>query len=229
MKWVCGECRGLFSGDEVGICIRKRLEMTFRDLIQFKDLTVRRKTIVKSAMFLALIPGLVFIVYNLLTNIEGPNPFLMAALLTLGMPTLIVGILMYLIADNFLKRKLILGVMLILFQISVLPILWGINDLKVRVFLSNNQTELELIANNVLDNKWTCAYAKDYASSIDLPIQLIEHIEEDKTVLFHTSGMIDNCHGIAYTRTGNEATRNNCGELVNWEKLKDEWYEWGTT
>ena len=181
------------------------------------------------SLFLSLIPGIVFILYNIFTDIKGPNPFLMAVLFMVTAPTLIVCILTYFIADNKLKRKLIFSGTLILFQISILPILWGINKIKLRVFLFNNQTELELIANNVLDNKWTWDYATEYTSSKNLPIKLTGHIEEDKTVLFFISGMIDNCHGIAFSRTGNEATRNNCGHLINWKKLKNNWYEWGTT
>jgi hypothetical protein len=170
----------------------------------------------------------VFILCHVLTEIEGPNPFSMVGLFIIGGLTLIVSILIYLIADTKLNRKLLYTGILIAFQILILPIIWFTNDIKLRVFLSNNQRELELITNNVLDNKWTWQYAEEYTSSKNLPLQLIGHIEEDKTILFFISGITDNCLGIAYSRTGNEATRNNCGRLVTWKRLKDKWYEWGT-
>ncbi len=178
---------------------------------------------------MSVLPGLIFILYNLLTNIEGPNPFIMAVAFMFGAPTLIVGILTYIIADNNLKRKLIYTGLLIVFQISVLPAIWLTNDIKLRLFLFNHQTELELIANNILDDKWTLEYATEYTSEKKLPIRLTGYIEEDQTILFFISGIIDNCHGIAYSRTGNEAERNNCGQLVNWKRIKENWYEWGTT
>lgn len=211
------------------ILTKDTVKQTIKDFIRLADLNRTRKTIVVCALFLSVIPGLIFILYNLLTDIEGPNPFIMAAAFMVGAPTLIISILTYIIADNNLKRKLAYTGLLVVFQISVLPAIWLTNDIKLRIFLFNNQTELELIANSILDSKWTWEFATKYTSEKKLPIKLTGHIEEDQTILFYISGIIDNCHGIAYSRTGNEATRNNCGQLINWKRIKGQWYEWGTT
>ena len=205
------------------------MTQTIKSIIRLDDLDGTRKIIVVCALFLSVIPGLIFILYNLLSDFEGPNPFIMAGVFMFGVPTLIVGIFLYIFNDNRLKRKFIYTGLVIIFQISVLPAIWLTNDIKLRIFLYNHQSELELISNNILDKKWTLEYATEYTSKMKLPIKLTEHIEEDQTVVFFISGIVDNCHGIAYSRTGNEAKRNNCGRLVNWKRIKENWYEWGTT
>ena len=193
------------------------------------DLTQTRRVIVAITLFLIFLPGLIIISYDALTNIEGPNPFLVATVLIVGTPTVLIALLIYLFTDNKIKRKTTLIILLIAFQLSVLPLIWGINNIKLKFFLFNNEKELVLISNNLLDKRWTLEQAIDYTQSTNLPISLLGQIEEDETVLFFISGIIDNCHGIAYSRTGKEAKRNYCGTLINWKQLKDEWYEWGTT
>ena len=204
------------------------MKASINKIFKFSDLTPTRKVIIKVGLGLSFLPGIVIILYDLLTNIEGPNPFLMVIIFIAGILSVAVGLTTYLLADNKLKRKLTLTSLTILFQLALIPILWGINDIKLRLFLFNNETELELIATNLLDNKWTWEQANNYKEKSGIEITLTGHIEEDETVLFTLSGFIDNTHGIAYSRTGKEAYRNVYGHIAKWKKIKHNWYEWGT-
>jgi hypothetical protein len=200
-----------------------------RGIFGLNDLTQTRKMYVKAALIFSCIPGLILILCNLLSDIDGPNIFIQAVIAIVGAPSAIAGILAYSIADNKLKRKLILTGVLILFQILILPIILGISNIKLRFFLFNHQTELEKIANNLLNNEWSWEYATEYFKTTRLPLKLEGQIKQDETVLFLISGVLDNCNGIAYSKTGKRAERNPCGQLILWARIKDNWYEWGTT
>jgi hypothetical protein len=52
---------------------------------------------------------------------------------------------------------------------------------------------------------------------------------EDGTISFTIDGFLDNCYGIAYSETGNQPNGNDCGQIINWTKIGDNWYAWGTT
>lgn len=54
-------------------------------------------------------------------------------------------------------------------------------------------------------------------------------ILDDGTISFTKDGMLDNCHGIAYSETGNRPAKNDCGDIIHWKKISDKWYSWGTT
>lgn len=51
----------------------------------------------------------------------------------------------------------------------------------------------------------------------------------DGTISFTIDGMLDNCHGIAYSATGSQPANNDCGDIVRWVKIGKNWYVWGTT
>ncbi|REA56141.1 hypothetical protein DSL64_27340 [Dyadobacter luteus] len=51
----------------------------------------------------------------------------------------------------------------------------------------------------------------------------------DGTISFTMDGMLDNCFGIAFSETGKQPADNDCGEVVRWVKISDNWYAWGTT
>jgi len=191
-------------------------------------LTGKRKIVVTIALLFSFLPGLILLVYDLLTNIEGVSPFIMLMVFIVGAPTAFISILTYFFADNKVKRKSILTLILILFQISAIPLFWGINDIKLRIFVYNNQTELELIANNVLDKKWTLEYADEYCKLKNIPANLGGHIESDQTVLFITNGMLSDCHGIAFSRTRNQPTIEKYGNIAYWKPIIDRWYEWAS-
>lgn len=54
---------------------------------------------------------------------------------------------------------------------------------------------------------------------------------EDGTISFTIDGFLDNCYGIAYSETGRMPIhhRNDCGDIISWEKITDNWYAWQTT
>jgi hypothetical protein len=52
---------------------------------------------------------------------------------------------------------------------------------------------------------------------------------EDGTISFTIDGFLDNCHGIAYSETGKQPNENDCGQIINWTKIGENWYAWGTT
>ncbi|MBE7177796.1 MAG: hypothetical protein INR69_15425 [Mucilaginibacter polytrichastri] len=193
------------------------------------DLSRKRTIIVLTALFVSMVPGAIFVCYHIFTNVAGPNPLLMSTIFKISVPVVLLCVVVYTFADTRLKRKVIFCVGLILYQIAVLPILWGINHVKLRMFISENKTELERVSNNILDKKWDWDQAVNYMRSKNMPVRLTQHIKKEKTVLFFINGLTDNCHGIAYSRSGKRTKENSCGTLVNWEQLEGHWYEWGTT
>jgi hypothetical protein len=48
-------------------------------------------------------------------------------------------------------------------------------------------------------------------------------------VSFTMDGMLDNCYGIAYSVNGDDPGGLDCGRVVVWSKIKDNWYHWGTS
>lgn len=51
----------------------------------------------------------------------------------------------------------------------------------------------------------------------------------DGTISFTIDGFLDNCQGIAYSATGNHPARNDCGDVIRWVKISENWYSWGST
>jgi len=52
---------------------------------------------------------------------------------------------------------------------------------------------------------------------------------KDGTISFTIGGMLDNCYGFAYSETGEHPMFNDCGKIIRWEKVSENWYAWGTT
>ena len=52
---------------------------------------------------------------------------------------------------------------------------------------------------------------------------------EDGSLSFTIDGMLDNCEGYAYSTTGENPVSNNCGVIIFWKKVADNWYVWATT
>lgn len=52
---------------------------------------------------------------------------------------------------------------------------------------------------------------------------------EDGTILFTIDGFLDNCYGVAYSEIGIKPNLNDCGTIINWTKIGDNWYAWDTT
>ena len=199
-----------------------------QNIFQLQDLTKTRKNIVIASLLACICPFIFIYLYLILTDIEGSNSFSVLLILIFGSPVAAFGALVYFIADRNSKRKLIFTGILAILLISFLPIMWLIKEIKVDVFLSNNQAELETVANNIINKQWTEDEVKQYILSKNLPIKSTTG-KNEKTILFLIGGILDNCNGIAYSQTGNEPTHNPCGgKLVEWEKIKDNWYKWAT-
>jgi len=54
-------------------------------------------------------------------------------------------------------------------------------------------------------------------------------IIDDGTISFTKDGFLDNCFGFAYSTTGKNPKINDCGDIIRWVKISDNWYAWGTT
>ena len=52
---------------------------------------------------------------------------------------------------------------------------------------------------------------------------------EDGIIFLTKGGIIDNCYGIAYSQTKKTPIENNCGKIIKWRKIIDNWYAWTTT
>lgn|GEM_PF-2766924 len=195
----------------------------------FRDLNKTKQILALIGLGLSFLPGCIVIFFCLDAGFEGPNSFLLALLFMAGAPATLTGIVLYFFSDRKIKRKSIWVVLALVFNISLLPLIRGINEFKLELFLNNNRATLELIAANLLDHKWTIEQARTFKKEAGLPLYPDTYITEDETVLFFISGMIDNCNGIAYSRTGKEPIQNSCGMLVSWKRLSENWYAWATT
>jgi len=63
---------------------------------------------------------------------------------------------------------------------------------------------------------------------IDLELVNFETLD-DGTISFTISGFLDNCIGLAYSTAGVNPGANECGRIIHWKKVADNWYVWYTT
>jgi hypothetical protein len=54
-------------------------------------------------------------------------------------------------------------------------------------------------------------------------------ILENQIISFTIDGFLDNCQGFAYSKSELPPKFNDCGRIVSWKKLNDNWYVWYTT
>lgn len=193
------------------------MKQPLRSLIAFNDLTRTRKIIAVIALFLSVIPALLIIGAIFFIDGLASQFVIMIILLLYNISIFVVSMLVYLIADSNIKRKLIYLVTIIILHVSIFPILWQTNKVD---FVFEYQSELETISNNILDNKWTWDYAEKYMATKKIPIMLFSRDTKHPTVLFVISGFLDNRHGVAYSRTGQKSM------MVTWKHLRGNWYEW---
>jgi len=52
---------------------------------------------------------------------------------------------------------------------------------------------------------------------------------EDGIIFLTKGGIIDNCYGIAYSQEEKSPVENNCGKIIKWRRIIDNWYAWATT
>ena len=188
-----------------------------------------RQIIAKIGLILFLSPGLIFLIIEFTNKLGQSNPFIIAMVLIYGGLAGLVGFIAFLIADKGLKKKLILSILAVGFYVALLPVTWGINSIRERMYLSRYDVVLEKVANQILTDQITIEEANQILDKKDLIIHVSYVPEEKKHVLFLISGMIDNCYGFAYSLTDEEPSWNGCGDLTSWKKIKEHWYVWTTT
>lgn len=192
-----------------------------------KDRKSQNANVVASVL-LAVVPGLVFIFSEVFTDIKGPDQFQISLMILLGVPAALIGTSTYIIRGKHRGIKLIFPLSLILFNLLIFPTVWGISQVKLRMFVSANRTKLEYAANRLLDKKWNAENANRYLLQEKLLVSFEGKPGKDETVLFLIDSMLDNCMGIAFSRSGQVPTENDCGKLVEWKKIEDNWYKWTT-
>jgi hypothetical protein len=192
-------------------------------------MTTSRLAIILFGLLLFFVPGLLILIIEILSELGQSNPFITAMIIIYGGMIGLIGMIAYLIADKKNKRKLIIGLSGLTFYLLLLPMIWGINNIKEKVYLNKHHVELEQIAIQVLNSKLTL----DDANLILIRKKLIVNIlcvpNENKHVLFLISGMLDNCYGFSYCLTEMKPTENCCGDLTSWRKIRNNWYVWTTT
>jgi antitoxin component YwqK of YwqJK toxin-antitoxin module len=153
-----------------------------KNTIQLLDLKGARKIIVTCSIQLSVLPILIFILYNLLTNIEGPNPFIMAAAFMFGAPTLIVGILTYIIADNKLNRKLIYTslLMLVSFAGQTSKACGCINILTIDSLPQLKEYDFIAYVKIINDQELNKSSKKDFITNGLLTIEILELFKGNK-------------------------------------------------
>jgi hypothetical protein len=178
---------------------------------------------------LFFLPGLFISLYMCFSKLGQFNPFLMMFLLLIGGFISLIGILVYLIAAKGLKKKILTILVGLSFYALLLPIIWGVNGLRERIYISTHKENLEEVANKLLTNTLTIEEANEILKSQNSILEVICVPKENKHVLFLLGGLIDNCSGFSYSLTDKEPSQNCCGDLIQWKKITKKWYKWGTT
>jgi hypothetical protein len=150
-------------------------------------------------------------------------------LLILGGLAGLIGFIVFLIAYKGLKKKLVLSTLAVGFYIALLPMTWGINSIREKIYLSQNDKILEKVATQILTDQISIQEANQMLQKKNLIVSVCFVPNEKKHVLFLINGMIDNCYGFAYSLTDEEPSQNGCGDLTSWKKIKKHWYKWTTT
>lgn len=191
---------------------------------------------VKKAIFWSIMPGLVFIVVDLLFGIRGEISFYMFLILfpcivVIGIYIVVIEIyLLRLLWDIYKKSRAKINSknsVLILISIMgfylLLPFTMSIiNSIKIDFYFYKNQDELEQIANNILNSKWTIEEANTYMEQRSFDIKVFDYEPQSKTVLYIIGGMNYN-YGIAYSKTGKKY---HSDRLRRWDNIRTNWYDW---
>lgn len=180
-------------------------------------------------MVLLVLPGFLFLIVACSVKLGQFNPFLMLFLFLVCGIIALIGFITYLIAGKGLKSKLITVSGSAIFYVLIFPMIWGINGIRERIYIKTHQIDLELIANNLLNDKITKQEANEKLKDKNLVLTVICVPKEKKHVLFLLDGILDNCSGFSYSLTDQKPSENCSGDLIYWKKMKRNWYKWGTT
>jgi hypothetical protein len=178
---------------------------------------------------LFLLPGFLILIVEFSTKLGQSNPFIMFLLFLLGGIIALVGLIVYLIADKGLKKKILTVLVGFSFYVLLLPIIWGVNGLRERIYISTHKENLEVVAKKLLTNTISIDEANEILKSQNSILKVICVPKENKHVLFLLDGLIDNCSGFSYSLADKEPSQNCCGDLIKWKKITKKWYKWGTT
>jgi len=188
-----------------------------------------RSTIPLIGIILFLLPGLLMLIVEFSTKLGQRNVFIMLTLLLLGGIIGLIGLIIYLVAEKGLKKKTLTILSSITFYVLLLPIIWGVNDLRERIYIYNHSENLENVAKDLLKKVISIEEANKILRSENSILKVICVPNENEHVLFLLDGLIDNCFGFSYSLTDRKPSQNCCGDLISWKKINKNWYKWGTT
>lgn len=188
-----------------------------------------RSTIPLIGIILFLLPGLLILIVEFSTKLGQRNVFIMLFLLLLGGIIGLIGLIVYLVSERGFKKKTLTILASITFYVLLLPIIWGVNDLRERIYIYNHRANLENVAKNLLKKEISIEEANKILRSENSILKVICVPSENEHVLFLIDGLIDNCYGFSYSLTDRKPSQNCCGDLTSWKKIKWNWYKWTTT
>jgi hypothetical protein len=103
-------------------------------------------------------------------------------------------------------------------------------DIKDVETISNGFGEQKYLLDDVLNSKGIDKKIYEQLRQRLIETGFISFIVlNDGSISFTMDGMLDNCYGISYSETGGHPKFNDCGEIIRWVKISDNWYAWGTT
>jgi hypothetical protein len=157
------------------------------------------------------------------------NHLMVAFIIPIAVIPMVIGLVFFLVIEEYLKRKLYLIAGGILFYLLLIPMVWIITDIKLQTFLLLNGRELEVVATDILSDKIDVATANNLLIQHGYLISIVCVPEEKKHVMFLIDGFIDNCYGFSYSLSHVQPLNNCCGQFTSWKKLRKKWFKFTTT
>jgi hypothetical protein len=97
-------------------------------------------------------------------------------------------------------------------------------NLSNYIFYQRKKTQLkEFVA------KYNSTLDKTQLDKIKLDGFISIYKEDDEIIIFTIGGLLDNCEGIIYSKKNINPGQTNCGRIVEWQKLENNWYFWYST
>jgi hypothetical protein len=177
---------------------------------------------------LTIVPGLIFLTSEVLSNIKGPGLLVIYIVSLVGLPSVFLGLTVSFFMKGALTTQIFRTISLIGFQLWILQLKEIIQDYKLDNYLSKNGEKLQLVCSNRLSSRWSAETASDYLNEQGLELKVLDVIKEEGVVLFVLSGLADNCYGIAFSLSPKTPKYNSCGRLLDWEEIRKNWFVWST-
>ncbi len=192
-------------------------------------MTTLRKALSQIGLLIAIAPVIWILIDALTSQIGDDSGWLSFIIFYFTIIPAILGLIMYLIADKKIKRKLIVLLSVIVIYFTVFPITTAINNYKSKLFITEHQSELEKIATALINANISEADANLSLEEKGINLRIICHENNSKYVLFLVDGILDNCYGFAFTKEKNKPDNNCSGLLTSWEEIMPHWFIWTTT